>query len=97
MFAVGGHHEFALGSGLDAVLFHQLEHPVFAHTNPARQQLLVHARPAVFAFDLGVDSSLVGKHGFVAVAPSRPCALWRAQLFRLALGIPRTLGVAAID
>jgi hypothetical protein len=70
--AVGGHHELALGLGLDAVLLHELAHPVFAHPDATGQQFLVHARPAVFALDLGVDGTDVGQQGFVAEALGRP-------------------------
>jgi hypothetical protein len=69
VFAVGGHHELAFGLGLDAVLLHQATHPFFAHPNTPGQQFLVHAWPAVFLFDFGMDGTHVGQQGLVAVTP----------------------------
>jgi hypothetical protein len=74
MFAVGGHHELAFGFGLDAVLLHELANPFLAHPDATGQQFLVHARPAVFALDLGVDGTDVRQQGFVTVAPARATA-----------------------
>jgi hypothetical protein len=43
-------------------------HPVLAHADASGQQFLPHPRPAVFAFDLGVDGLDVHQQGFVADA-----------------------------
>ena len=43
-----------------------------ADPDPAGEQFLVHARPAVLALDLGMDGTDVRQQGFVAVAPARP-------------------------
>jgi len=63
--AVGGDHKLAFCLGFDAVLLHELANPVFAHPDATRQQVLVHARPAVFALDLGVDGTDMHKQGLV--------------------------------
>lgn len=69
--AVGSHHELAFGLGPDAVLLHELAHPVLAHPDAPGQQFLVHAGPAVFPLHLGVDGAHVRQQGFVAVTPGR--------------------------
>ena len=45
---------------------------VFARTDASGQQFLVHAWPAVFALDMGMDGADVGQQGFVAVASDTP-------------------------
>jgi hypothetical protein len=37
-------------------------HPFFAYPNASGQQFLVHARPAVFLFDFGMDGTHVGSN-----------------------------------
>ena len=66
MFAVGGHHKFALGAGAYAVLLHQPAHPLLAHTHAPCEQFFVHAWPAVFALELGVYGTDVHKQGLLA-------------------------------
>ena len=72
--AVGGDHELALRFGLDAMLLHELANPVFAHPDASGHKLLVHAWPAVFALDLGVDGTDVRQQGFIAVESARAAA-----------------------
>ena len=74
MSAVGGHHELAFGLGLDAVLLHQATYALLANPHTPGEQFLVHARPALLAFDLGMNGTHVRKQGLIAVAPKRPRA-----------------------
>ena len=52
-----------------SVLLHQPAHSLFAHPNTPGQKLLVHARPAVFLLDFGMDGTHVSQQGLVAVTP----------------------------
>ena len=73
MATVGGHHKLAFGFCTNSMLLHELAHPVFAHTDAPCHQLFVHAWPAVFALDLGVNGTDVSQQGFVTVT-CRPTA-----------------------
>ncbi len=88
VFAVSRHHKLALGSGSDAVLFHQLAHPVLAHPDAPGQQFLVHPWPAVFTLDLGMDGADVGQHSFVTVPGAGPASHvpWAAQPVEVTAG-----------
>jgi hypothetical protein len=56
--------------GSDAVLRHPLANPLLAHPHATSRQLLPHARPAVFAFDLSVNGSDVRQQSVVGQAAS---------------------------
>ena len=68
MPAVGGHHQLVFGFGLDAVLLHQSLYAILANPDAPGKQFLVHARPAILAFDFGVNGAHVCQQGFIAVA-----------------------------
>lgn len=68
VFAIGGHNKFAFGLGKNAMLLHQATHPLFAHPDTPGKQFLVHAGPAVFLFDFGMNSTHVRQQRLVAVA-----------------------------
>lgn len=74
MLTVVGDHEFTLRLGLlNAELFHELAHAIFAQPDAPVHQFLVHARPVVSPFGLELNGVDVGQHGFVATTPG-----WRA-------------------
>ena len=68
MFAVSGGNKLTLGARAQAMPLHQATHPLLAHPDAAREQLLMHAGPTIFLLDLGMDGAQVGQHGLIALA-----------------------------
>jgi hypothetical protein len=71
MFAVGGHDEFALPSGFDAVFLHEPPNPFFPNQHAISLKLLPDSWPAVFAFAGQMRCLDVNQQGGITEAPAR--------------------------